>query len=291
METTTMSDDALPRSVPPAAPAGRFLIGALPVDPVTLAGALDEIERLVNARQGGTVFTPNVDHVVIGEHDARFRTAYQSVSLSLVDGMPLVWAARVLGHPVPEKVSGSDLVMPLVERAAARHWRVFLLGGAPGVGDLAVTRLKEQLPGIQIVGTDSPRIKLDEDPAAWRPIAARIAETRPDLVMVALGAPKQELFSTEMRSILSSAVMVCVGAGIDFIAGTLKRAPAWMSRSGLEWLYRLSREPKRLAGRYLVRDPQFVFIFGRQLGRKLMGGKQVTAASGSTPSAPSASAE
>jgi len=276
----TMSDDAGPRLVPPAAqaaPEGRFLIGALPVDPVTLTGALDEIERLVQARQGGTVFTPNVDHVVIGEHDARFRTAYQSVSLSLVDGMPLCWAARALGHPVPEKVSGSDLVMPLVERAAARNWRVYLLGGAPGVGALAVTRLKEQLPGIQIVGTDAPRISLDADPAEWRPIATRIAETRPDLILVAFGAPKQEIFSTEMRAILNPAVMVCVGAGIDFIAGTLKRAPAWMSRSGLEWLYRLSREPRRLAGRYLVRDPQFVMIFGRQLGRKLTRRKQAAA--------------
>lgn len=247
----------------------RFSIGGLPVDPVTLPGALDTIERLIQMKRGATVFTPNVDHVVIAAHDDRFCRAYEAVSLSLVDGMPLCWAARLLGRPVPEKVSGSDLVMPLCERAAERGWRLYLLGGAPGVGDLAASRLRERLPAINVVGTDAPRVSLDGDRAEWAAIAERVAAARPDLVLLAFGAPKQEIFAEEMRTILTPAVSVCVGAGIDFIAGTVKRAPAWMSRSGLEWLYRLSREPRRLAGRYLVRDPEFALIFGRQLTRQL----------------------
>src|ERR1700742_1328204 len=109
----------------------RIRMGRLPIDAVDFAGALNVIEDLVQARAGGMVFTPNVDHVVLAEKDERLRAAYARVSLSLVDGVPVLWASRLLGHPLPEKVSGSDLVLPLVERAAARGWRLYLLGGGP----------------------------------------------------------------------------------------------------------------------------------------------------------------
>lgn len=243
----------------------RIRIGRLPVDVVDMSGALDRIVELVDARRGGTVFTPNVDHVVLAERDPRFREAYARVSLSLVDGMPVLWASRLLGRRLPEKVSGSDLVLPLMERAAARGYRVFLFGGGPGVAELASGRLHERFPAIQIVGTDASRVSLDDGPAAIAPIADRIAATRPDLVLVCLGAPKQEIFCDWSFSMLAPAVMVCVGAGIDFVAGTARRAPRWISRSGFEWLYRLVQEPRRLAGRYLLRDPQFVAILARQM--------------------------
>ncbi len=248
---------------------GRIRIGRLPIDVVDFAGALGTIERLVDARAGGTVFTPNVDHIVIAERDARFRKAYARVDLSLVDGTPVLWASRLVGQRLPEKVSGSDLVIPLVERAAALGWRVFLLGGADGVADRAATALREQFPTLAIAGTDAPRVDLDGPLEARLEIARRVAATRPELVLVAFGAPKQELFCDEARDILAPAVLVCVGAGIDFVAGTAKRAPAWMARAGLEWAYRLAREPRRLAGRYLLRDPQFAAILLRQwLGKR-----------------------
>lgn len=245
----------------------RIQIGRLPIDAVDLPGALDAIERLVASRAGGTVFTPNVDHIVMGEHDERFRKAYQRVSLSLVDGTPVLWSARLLGRPLPEKVSGSDLVLPLIERAAARGWRVFLLGGAPGSGETAATRLRARFSGLNIVGVEAPRIDLGSPPEERLAVAARVALTAPDLVLVAFGAPKQEVFCDEALEIFKPAVLVCVGAGIDFVAGLAHRAPAWMSRSGLEWLYRLAQEPRRLAGRYLLRDPQFIAILLRQLLR------------------------
>jgi N-acetylglucosaminyldiphosphoundecaprenol N-acetyl-beta-D-mannosaminyltransferase len=251
----------------------RIQIGQLPIDVVDLAGTLDAIGALIDARAGGTVFTPNVDHIVMGERDQRFREAYRRVSLSLVDGTPVLWAARLLGRPLPEKVSGSDLVMPLMERAAARGWRVFLLGGGPGSAETAEARLKERFPALNIVGIEAPRIDLRSPPDERSAIAARVARTTPDLVLAAFGAPKQEIFCDETREVFQPAVLVCVGAGLDFVAGRARRSPAWMSRAGLEWLYRLAHEPRRLAGRYLLRDPQFLLILMRQLWRKLLVSK------------------
>jgi N-acetylglucosaminyldiphosphoundecaprenol N-acetyl-beta-D-mannosaminyltransferase len=246
----------------------RLSFGPLGVDPVTLLEAVDAVEALVEGGRGGAVFTPNIDHVVLAEQDPRMRAAYERVSLSLVDGMPLLWASHLLGHPVPEKVSGSDLVLPLLERAAQRGWRVYFLGGAPGVAAQARERLRESLPALQVVGLDAPRIDVDAADEAQRAVVGPILAAKADLVFVALGAPKQEIWIDRTREALRPAVLLGVGASLDFVAGTIPRAPRWMSRAGLEWLFRLSREPRRLAYRYLVRDPRFLVILARRLARR-----------------------
>lgn len=241
----------------------RVRIGTLGMDVLDRTEALDAIVRLVRAGRGGTVFTPNVDHIVQAEHDAAFRDAYRRTDLSLVDGTPVLWAARLLGTPLPEKLSGSDLFEPLIERAAAEGMRVVLLGGGPGVGELAARNLRERLPQLQIVDTLAPRIGLsatDEE----RACVERLARAKADLIFVCLGAPKQELFSDRNRQALAPAVLVGFGAAVDFAAGTVPRAPAWVSRAGLEWAFRLAREPRRLAARYLLRDPEFVKIVAVQ---------------------------
>src|SRR5690606_4562184 len=139
----------------------RFRIGRVPLDAVTFSGALDRILELARSHRGGTVYTPNVDHVVVAEENEAFRSAYAEVSLSLVDGMPVLWAARMLGFGVPEKVSGSDLFEPLVERAARAQLPIFLVGGRPGVAEQARDRLQARYPGLEVVGTCSPRIDGD----------------------------------------------------------------------------------------------------------------------------------
>jgi N-acetylglucosaminyldiphosphoundecaprenol N-acetyl-beta-D-mannosaminyltransferase len=235
------------------------------MDVVDFEGALAAIDRLVGAREGGTVFTPNVDHVVMAEHDLRFRAAYAQAALSLVDGTPVLWASRLLRTPLPTKISGSDLVMPLMQRAAERGYRVYFLGGALGVADLARQKLEVALPTIQIVGTDSSRIDVNGSGGESDEVVERIRLARPDLVLVALGAPKQEIWSHLHADSLKPAVLIGVGASLDFVAGIQKRAPRWMSNAGLEWLYRLVQEPRRLAARYLLRDPEFCWILLRQL--------------------------
>jgi N-acetylglucosaminyldiphosphoundecaprenol N-acetyl-beta-D-mannosaminyltransferase len=244
-------------------PAERIRVGTLELDALRRPAAIDAIVRLVREGRGGMVFTPNVDHIVQAEHDAVFREAYSRASLSLVDGTPVLWAARLLGTPLPEKLSGSDMFDPLIERAAAEGLRVVLLGGGPGVAELAAKNLRERLPTLQIVDTLAPRLGLtasDEERAA----VDRLKNAKADLIFVCLGAPKQELFSDRNREQLAPAVLVGFGAAVDFAAGTMPRAPEWMSRAGLEWAFRLGREPRRLAARYLLRDPEFFKIVALQ---------------------------
>jgi N-acetylglucosaminyldiphosphoundecaprenol N-acetyl-beta-D-mannosaminyltransferase len=240
----------------------RVQIGGLPVDRLTFAQVLDAIEDLIRSRQGGAVFTPNVDHVVLAEDDLEFRQVYSAARLSLADGMPLVWGSRLLGRRIPEKVSGSDLIWPLMERAAARGFRVYLLGAGPGVADKAAEVLRSQV-GVNVVGVDAPSIADPRSATERAPVMERIRRASPDLVLVAFGAPKQELFIHAARSELGPAVALGIGASLDFIAGTVQRAPRWMSDHGLEWLYRLIQEPRRLWRRYLVRDPKFALILWR----------------------------
>lgn len=237
----------------------RIALGSVPVDVLRFDEALEAIEALVDRRAGGAVFTPNVDHVVKAERVPELREAYQGVDLSVADGMPLVWASRLLGTPLPERVAGSDLVLPLARRAAVRGWRVYLLGGAGG--DAARAGAVLQRLGVALAGVEAPRVELDATGAAANAaIAARIRASRADLVLVALGAPKQEIWIHRHRGQLGGAVAIGVGASLAFLAGTLPRCPRWMSRRGLEWLFRLASEPRRLWRRYLVEGPAFLPI-------------------------------
>ncbi len=249
-------------------------VGAVTVDEVTFAGALDAIGTLVEARHGGYVLTPNVDHVVLAEVEPALKAAYAEAALSLADGMPILWASRLLGRPLPAKVSGSDLVEPLLALAASRGWSVYLLGGAPGVGEKAAAVLRARLPALRIAGVDAPRIAAPDDAEAAA-AADRIRAAHPDLVLVALGCPKQELWIHHHAARLGPAVALGIGASLDFVAGVVRRAPRWVSRLGLEWFYRLVHEPRRLWRRYLVRDPKFLGIVWRQLRarRRLQGAR------------------
>jgi N-acetylglucosaminyldiphosphoundecaprenol N-acetyl-beta-D-mannosaminyltransferase len=244
----------------PPRPA-RLRLGALEVDRLSFDGALDRIAALVAGGRGGQVYTPNVDHVVLAERDAEFREAYAGAALSLADGTPIVWAARLLGLPLPERVAGSDLMWPLAERAARAGWRVYLLGAGPGVAEAAAAALRDRL-GLEVVGTDAPVIRLDgpDDSAA---ALGRIQAARPQLLFVALGAPKQEIWLHRHRAALRGVVSLGIGAGLDFVAGRVPRAPRWMARAGLEWTWRLAREPRRLWRRYLLDDPWFAVVLWR----------------------------
>jgi N-acetylglucosaminyldiphosphoundecaprenol N-acetyl-beta-D-mannosaminyltransferase len=261
-EATASSQPALPTNETVARRRVRF--GHIWVDALTFAQAIDEIERLVQAGRGGAVFTPNVDHVVQVEKNLAFREAYRSVSLSLVDGQPLIWASRLLGAPLPEKISGSDLIPPLMRRAAARGFRVYLLGGPPGVGAQAAEKIREQFE-VNIVGIDAPHVAPDGRAVEEAGVLERITAARPHLVLVAFGAPKQELFIDGVTARIRPAVAIGIGAGLDFVAGRVRRAPRWVSQSGFEWLFRLAQEPRRLARRYLIDDPKFAAILYRTM--------------------------
>jgi N-acetylglucosaminyldiphosphoundecaprenol N-acetyl-beta-D-mannosaminyltransferase len=248
--------------------SSRIRIGKVGLDALSMQGAIDAIVGLVRQGRGGTVFTPNVDHIVQAEHDPAFRAAYERTSLSLVDGTPVLWAARLLGTPLPAKLSGSDMLEPVLTRAEQEGLRVVLLGGGPGVAELAAQNLRQRMPKLQIVDTLAPRLGLEPTPEEHACVE-RLLAARADLIFVCLGAPKQELFSDRNRERLAPAVLVGFGAAVDFAAGTIPRAPGWVSGAGLEWAVRLGREPRRLAARYLLRDPEFFKIVAKQaLGQR-----------------------
>lgn len=237
--------------------------GDLWVDAVTFGEALAAIEQLVEARRGGAVYTPNVDHVVLADRVEPFRRAYERADLVLCDGQPLRWTSGLLGCQLPEKVSGSDLVLPLMKLAARRGFRVYVFGGARQVSREAVHRLQEEL-GVTIAGWSAPLVGIDPLPDEAAAVAD-VAAARADLVLVCLGAPKGEIWIDRARERLRPAVALSVGASLDFYVGVIRRAPRWMQAAGLEWLFRLLQEPRRLARRYLVDDPRFLRILLRTL--------------------------
>jgi N-acetylglucosaminyldiphosphoundecaprenol N-acetyl-beta-D-mannosaminyltransferase len=241
----------------------KVRLGQLLIDSVGFDEALQRIEQLVDARRGGMVFTPNVDHVVVAERDAALRDAYTRASLVVADGQPIVWTSALLGHRLPAKVSGSDLFLPLMRRAAERKSRVYLLGAGPGVGEEAARRLSSEL-GVVVCGTDAPRVGMSPEPDEDL-VVERVRAARPDLLLVCLGAPKAELFLDRIRERVAPAVGLCFGGTLDFYVGRVRRAPRWMQRAGLEWLFRLAQEPRRLARRYLINDPAFLLVLARTL--------------------------
>ena len=169
-----------------------FQVGHARVDDVTMSEALEAIAEMIEDGRGGTDFTPNVDHVVRLEDDAHLRRAYASVSLSLADGMPIVWSSRLLGPALREKVSGSDLVMPLMRLAAERKYWVYLVGGGEDVAARAAERLMQEIPGLAIVGVDTRRIDVNDEPSDYDDLVAAIQAARTDIVLLALGCPGKD---------------------------------------------------------------------------------------------------
>lgn len=240
-------------------------IGHVPFDPITRVDAVGAIDRLIAQQRGGYVVTPNIDHIVMAQQKAALRPIYMNASLSLPDGQPVVWMTRLLRTPVPERVSGSDLIEPLMAMAAAKRYPVFLFGAQPAVSEEAARRLTLRHPGLAIVGRDTSMWDAnDATPPADSPIVRAIHASGARLVVLALGCPKQEMWMARHAAALAPAVTIGLGASLDFVAGVVKRAPAWVSAAGLEWAYRLAQEPGRLAYRYLVRDPLIIPIVARQ---------------------------
>jgi len=243
------------------------------IDPLRMDQAVAQIRAWVADSAGRCryVVTPNVDHVVMLQHHEGLRSAYRDAGMVLADGTPVLWSSRLLqgaAGRLPERVAGSDLVPALLSvtggESAGGGLRVYLLGAAPGVADRAAANIRQRWPGVEVVGTYSPPVGFERDAAENEAILKRIAAARPDVLIVGLGAPKQELWVHEHRQRIAAKVALCVGATIDFLAGERKRAPMWMRDAGLEWLYRVLLEPRRLAARY-AKD---ALIFPRLVARE-----------------------
>lgn len=250
--------------------SGRFALGHALIHRHGFEEAVQEVVRLSVRPRPSFVVTPNADQVVNLEEDAALRAAYSRADLVVPDGMPIVWASRLLGAPLKERVTGSDMMPKLCEIAAQRRLKVFLLGGMPGVADRAAANLIKAYPGLRVTGTLCPPLGFEKDDAQNARIVETIRCSDADLIFVCLGSPKQEVWIDKHLAQFDKGVFLGVGAAIDFCAGTVQRAPHWMRRSGLEWAYRLSQEPRRLIGRY-AKDLYFFVLLARELAARRRG--------------------
>ena len=246
-----------PISVPAGSPqrrplADRVEVGGIDLDRLTLHQTVELVMARLAQGKGGWVITANLDHVYRARKDVEYRSMLSEADLVVADGMPLIWAGQLQGTPLPERVAGSSLVEPLVAQAAARGRSVFLLGGNPGVADQAAALLTARYPDLKVAGTLCPPMGFEADPAEMHRIRSALEQTRPDVVLVALGSPKQERLIRQVRGLLPGSWWLGVGISLSFLTGEVSRAPFWMQRLGLEWCHRLWQEPGRLAKRYLV---------------------------------------
>ena len=232
------------------------------IDNLTMAETLNEIDKLIQKKNCSYVVTPNVDHIVRLEKDEELQKVYKNASLILTDGKPLIWISKWYKTPIKEKISGSDLFPRVCQLAANKNYTMYLLGAAEGVADTAARNLMKKYPGLNIVGTYSPPFGFEKNEQEMNKIKTQIQDVHPDILIVGLGCPKQEKFMYYNCKELGVPISFGLGASIDFEAGNIKRAPKWMSEHGLEWLYRIIQDPKRLAKRYLVDDMKiFKLVF------------------------------
>jgi len=228
-----------------------------PIHAVSEMGAVDYIVTELQAGRGGWCITPNLDHLRRLTRDRKLRALYSHAALIVADGMPLIWASRIQGTPLPERVAGSSLISSLSAAAGRQGRSIYLLGGAKGTAEQAAEVLKKQYPGVRIAGIYYPEFGFESDEAQVQKLIAHLAAANPDIVYVALGSPKQEWLIGQLRGYLPRAWWLGIGISFSFLSGHVKRAPMWMQRAGLEWLHRLSQEPRRLARRYLVHGLPF----------------------------------
>ncbi|RSM84331.1 glycosyltransferase [Kibdelosporangium aridum] len=236
----------------------RVPVGTVVVDALTEAEVVHQVRQ--TWQDGGWILTANVDIVRAISRDRSLVELASTATLTVADGMPLVWAGRIAGSEIPERVTGSSLVHTLSHAAALDGRSVFLLGGAPGVAERAAAVLQAQSPGLKIAGIAAPPVGFDQSEDSLQSVIDSVVLAQPSLVLIGMGFPKQEKLIQRLRAVMPNAWYVGCGAGIPMASGDSRRAPASMQRLGLEWLHRLVMEPRRLARRYLRDDLPFAVM-------------------------------
>jgi N-acetylglucosaminyldiphosphoundecaprenol N-acetyl-beta-D-mannosaminyltransferase len=239
--------------------APRVCVDDLTFDKVTMKEAVRRIVRMAKRRDRARyVCTGNLDHLVIADRDPEFRAAYRRADLVVADGAPVIWlsriASRAAGGPLPERVAGSDLFWELARASGEANLRLFFLGGVPGSAPKAAEIVERRHPSARIAGTYCPPFESFDTKDEQANIRRIVRQAAPDVLLVAFGAPKQEKWIAANKEALGVPVSIGVGGSFEMAAGMRQRAPAWIQRSGLEWLYRFAQEPRRLFQRYFVDD-------------------------------------
>jgi N-acetylglucosaminyldiphosphoundecaprenol N-acetyl-beta-D-mannosaminyltransferase len=247
-----------PAAAIPATPP-TIHIGGTPLFAITEAECVEYVLGSLRAGRGGFGITVNLEIFRLCHADRACRAHLDAGDLWVADGMTILWASRLQGTPLPERVCGSNLIWSLTAGAARDGRSVFFLGGNPGTAEQASMLLAGRYPGLRVAGTYCPAFGFENDADEIQTIRARISAARPDIVYVALGFPKGERLIQRIRAAAPGAWWLGVGISFSFVCGEVKRAPVWMQHAGLEWLHRLIQEPRRLGKRYLVHGPCAAF--------------------------------
>ena len=264
MNPSRATSEAVRAAGRPGAHLRRRDILGIPIAMTDYGGAMNVMDEMVAQRHRGWVCAAAVHSVMVAQHDAEMRRALTDATVTVPDGMPIVWAANMLGEHLPNRVYGPELMRCYCDRAVERGHRVWLYGGRDqgALVQLALS-LRRKHPGIRIVGGYSPPFRpltSEEDDA----IAKQINDAKPDVLWVGIGVTKEEKWMVRAREKVEVPVMCAVGAAFDFHAGRVSQAPRWMQDRGLEWTYRIAQEPRRLLPRYLYTNPRFMAGFTRQ---------------------------
>ncbi len=249
---------------------GPCWVWGVPLHPLTYTQTIDLVDALIQDRRPSYFVTANLNTVMLAQNSPPLREAAREAAFVVADGISLVWVASSKGRGVPERVTGSDLIYGLSELAARKGYGVFLLGGPEGVSDAAAARLKERYPGLRVVGTACPPHRA-LSPQEQEDLLATIRAAHPDLLFVAFGQPKGEVWIREHYQELGIPVSVQVGASIDFVAGRIRRAPLWVQRIHMETPFRILQEPRRLTPRYTRNALFLIRMLGRDAWDKLRG--------------------
>lgn len=243
----------------------RIKLCGVGVDTYSFDEVVERITDHVSSSQKPEyVVTPNAQHIVVLQKDNHFRKIYQDAFLSVPDGVPLLWAAKFLGKSLNGRVNGTDLFERLCEVAAEKKLRIFLLGGRPGAAERASQILTNRHPGLTVSGFYCPPYGFESDPNELAKIEDALRLTKPDILFVGLGAPKQEYWIYENYEKLNIPISLGIGVSFELVSGMVQRAPVWMQNTGLEWLFRLFAEPQRLWKRYLVGNTVFLWLVLKQ---------------------------
>jgi N-acetylglucosaminyldiphosphoundecaprenol N-acetyl-beta-D-mannosaminyltransferase len=253
-------------------PARATIVLGTAIDAVALADVLERAAAFIAADVPGQIITANVDQVVGNRRAPERQALYRRAALTVADGVPLLWAARFLGAPLPGRVNGTELMERLCAEAARNGRSVFLLGGHPGAAAAAAGVLGRRFPGLRLAGDLCPAPGFESRPLEMAALLALLRARRPDILFVSLGYPKGVSWIDAHQAALGIPLAVEVGMSFRYIAGQMRRAPRWLQELGLEWFWRLAHEPRRLWKRYLVRDmPFFCFLARQRFSRRQAG--------------------
>lgn len=228
------------------------------INNVTMPETIAAIEQMIETRKKSYVVAVNVDVVMKIENDSHLKKIVDEADMVLVDGKPLVWISKIHRKPLKAKISGSDLVPLLCEKAKEKGYSIFIIGGRDGIAEKAKCNLERDLPGIKVVGTYAPPLGFEKDEKELDKINTMISDVHPDILITCFGCPKQEKWIYENYRKYDAKVSICAGATVDFLAGNVKRAPRWMSEHGFEWFYRFLQEPNRMFKRYFIDDMKVI---------------------------------